>query len=131
MPRMRPCAGSFKPRSEMKDKDLAQLICAFRLFLPDVGLVLSTRESPQLRNGLIQIGITMHGASHVIKSTEEKWAPIFDISEASGVENTKIRIFGKPCAKSGRRMGVVLATADSTDVARHNAEKAAHLVKLL
>jgi len=79
----------------------------------------------------VDTSLLMHGASHVIKSTEEKWAPIFDISEASGVENTKIRIFGKPCAKSGRRMGVVLATADSTDVARHNAEKAAHLVKLL
>lgn len=62
MPRMRPCAGSFKPPFEIKDKEFAQLICAFRLFLPDVGLVLSTRESPQLRNGLIQIGITMMSA---------------------------------------------------------------------
>jgi 2-iminoacetate synthase len=62
MPRLRPCAGSFQPRSIMTDRDLVQLVCAFRLFLPDIGLVLSTRESPKLRNGLIPLGITMISA---------------------------------------------------------------------
>ena len=62
MPRLRPCAGEFEPRSVMSDREFAQLVAAFRLFLPDVGLVLSTRESAFLRDGLIPLGITMISA---------------------------------------------------------------------
>jgi len=46
----------------MEDRELAQLICAFRLLLPDAGLVLSTREPARLRDGLIPLGITMISA---------------------------------------------------------------------
>jgi len=62
LPRLRPCAGEFQPLTHMTDRDLAQLICAFRLMFPDVGLVLSTREQPKLRDGLIPLGITMISA---------------------------------------------------------------------
>jgi 2-iminoacetate synthase len=61
-PRLRPCAGEFQPLTHMSDREMAQLICAFRLLLPDVGLVLSTRESAKLRDGLIPLGITMISA---------------------------------------------------------------------
>jgi 2-iminoacetate synthase len=61
-PRLRPCAGEFEPRTHITDREMAQLICAFRLTFPDVGLVLSTRETPQLRDGLLPIGITMMSA---------------------------------------------------------------------
>jgi 2-iminoacetate synthase len=61
-PRLRPCAGEFQPPVPMSDRDLAQLICAFRIVFPDAGLVLSTREPKALRNGLIPIGITMISA---------------------------------------------------------------------
>ena len=44
------------------DRDLTQLICALRLFLPDVGIVLSTREPASLRNGLIPLGVTLMSA---------------------------------------------------------------------
>lgn len=57
-PRLRPAAGGFEPRYPISDRQFAQLVCAFRLLLPQVGLVLSTRESPRLRDGLMQIGIT-------------------------------------------------------------------------
>jgi 2-iminoacetate synthase len=62
LPRLRPCAGEFQPLTHMSDRDLVQLVCAFRLMFPDVGLVLSTRESPKLRNGLIPLGITLISA---------------------------------------------------------------------
>jgi 2-iminoacetate synthase len=62
LPRLRPCAGEFEPLTRMRDAELVQLVCAFRLFLPDVGLVLSTRESAKLRDGLIPIGITLISA---------------------------------------------------------------------
>jgi len=62
LPRLRPCAGSFQPLTHMSDRELVQLVCAFRLMFPDVGLVLSTRESPRLRDGLIRLGITLMSA---------------------------------------------------------------------
>jgi 2-iminoacetate synthase len=62
LPRLRPCAGGFQPPSSMSDRDMVQLVCAFRLMFPDVGLVLSTRESPKLRDGLIPLGITLLSA---------------------------------------------------------------------
>jgi 2-iminoacetate synthase len=58
LPRLRPSASGFQPRVAVSDRDLTQLVCALRLFLPDVGLVLSTREAPTLRDGLHRIGIT-------------------------------------------------------------------------
>jgi len=60
--RLRPCAGEFQPLTQMTDRELAQLVCAFRLMFPDVGLVLSTRESPKLRDGLMPLGITLMSA---------------------------------------------------------------------
>ena len=62
LPRMRPCAGEFQPLTHLSDRELVQLVCAFRLMFPDVGLVLSTRESAKLRNGLIPLGITLISA---------------------------------------------------------------------
>ncbi len=62
LPRLRPCAGEFQPLTQMTDRELAQLICAFRLIFPDVGLVLSTREPAKLRDGLIPLGITLVSA---------------------------------------------------------------------
>jgi 2-iminoacetate synthase len=58
VPRLRPSASGFQPRVAVSDHDLTQLVCALRLFLPDAGLVLSTRETPALRDGLHRIGIT-------------------------------------------------------------------------
>ena len=62
LPRLRPCAGEFLPLTHMTDRDLTQLVCAFRLMFPDVGLVLSTREQAKLRDGLIPLGITLISA---------------------------------------------------------------------
>jgi 2-iminoacetate synthase len=62
LPRLRPCAGEFQPLTRMSDRDLAQLVCAFRILFPDVGLVLSTREPAKLRDGLIPLGITLMSA---------------------------------------------------------------------
>jgi len=62
LPRLRPCAGEFQPFTQFSDRELAQLVCAFRLTFPDAGLVLSTRESARMRNGLIPLGITLISA---------------------------------------------------------------------
>ncbi|MDR3601101.1 MAG: 2-iminoacetate synthase ThiH [Desulfosporosinus sp.] len=59
VPRLRPYAGSFQPSADpVTDAILVQIILAYRLFLPRAGITLSTRESPQMRENLLSLGIT-------------------------------------------------------------------------
>jgi 2-iminoacetate synthase len=62
LPRLRPAVGGFQPEFSMADRELAQLICAFRITFPQVGIVLSTRERAPLRDALISLGVTMLSA---------------------------------------------------------------------
>jgi 2-iminoacetate synthase len=62
LPRLRPAAGEFHPPFSMTDRELAQLIGAFRIAFPEVGIVLSTRESAALRDALAPLGVTMMSA---------------------------------------------------------------------
>jgi 2-iminoacetate synthase len=62
LPRLRPAAGEFHPPFSMTDRELAQLICAFRISFPEVGIVLSTRERAALRDALAPLGVTMMSA---------------------------------------------------------------------
>lgn len=57
-PRMRPSEGHFSPNVIMNDKELAQLIFAFRIFDHDVDISLSTREDKKFRDNLATLGIT-------------------------------------------------------------------------
>jgi len=62
LPRLRPHAGEFQPLTHISDRELTQLVCALRMMFPDAGLVLSTREPPKLRDGLIPLGVTLISA---------------------------------------------------------------------
>ena len=63
-PRLRPFSGeeagpyALQPKVEMKDRELIQLICAYRLLDEELELSLSTRESPVFRDHAIRLGIT-------------------------------------------------------------------------
>lgn len=57
-PRLRPQTGGYRPPFPVTDQQLARMIFAFRIVLPDVELVLSTRESAAFRNGMAGLGIT-------------------------------------------------------------------------
>lgn len=61
-PRLRPAAGGFQPDFPVSDRNMVQMLTALRLFLPDAGLVLSTRESPFFRDHLISLGVTSMSA---------------------------------------------------------------------
>ncbi|MCB1245064.1 MAG: 2-iminoacetate synthase ThiH [Verrucomicrobiales bacterium] len=64
-PRLRPAAGSYEPSYHVTDEDYVRILTAFRLTFPQVGIVLSTREAPALRNALLPLGITaMSAGSH-------------------------------------------------------------------
>ena len=65
VPRLRPAAGGFGPLFAMSDRELVQLVCALRIAFPQLGIVLSTRERPPLRDALASIGVTiMSAGSH-------------------------------------------------------------------
>jgi 2-iminoacetate synthase len=57
-PRLRPFSGGLEPKVEMNDRELVQLICAYRLWNETVELSISTRESEHFRNNIIKLGIT-------------------------------------------------------------------------
>ncbi len=65
LPRMRPAAGGFQPPGPVDDRNFVQLLCALRLLLPDVALVLSTREEPDFRDAVLRLGVThLSAGSH-------------------------------------------------------------------
>ncbi|MEM1083856.1 MAG: 2-iminoacetate synthase ThiH [Verrucomicrobiota bacterium] len=65
-PRMRPYAGNYEyqpdPDLFLSDRVLVQLVAAFRICFPQVGIVLSTREPARLRDALAPLGITTMSA---------------------------------------------------------------------
>ena len=70
------------------------------------------------------------GASAVIYGGVEATGILFDgVDAALQVPGTEVRLFGKPESFERRRMGVALARAADTEVARANAKLAASLVK--
>ncbi len=65
LPRLRPAAGGYQPVDPVTDAALVQLLCALRIFLPDVGVSLSTREPAGFRDALVPLGVTvMSAGSH-------------------------------------------------------------------
>ena len=84
--------------------------------------------------GLPVAGIHLEhaGASAVVLSPVESDKPLdYNLEEALKQDHTRIRIFGKPEAHVGRRMGVVLCygdVADGTDALREKAKAAAKTI---
>ncbi len=62
VPRIRPHKGSFKSDYKVSDSDVVQIILALRLFLPHVGITISTRESSGFRENIIPLGVTRMSA---------------------------------------------------------------------
>lgn len=61
-PRLRPFSGGLSPKVEISDRELVQLICAFRIFNETVELSMSTRETEKFRDHIIRLGITSMSA---------------------------------------------------------------------
>ncbi|MBU0763264.1 MAG: 2-iminoacetate synthase ThiH [Bacteroidetes bacterium] len=61
-PRLRPHEGRFIPPYSMTDKELVQLICAYRIFDEELDLSMSVRESKKFRDNIIRLGITSMSA---------------------------------------------------------------------
>jgi len=61
-PRIRPYEGDNIVAVDLTDRDLVQLLCAFRIFNHELEITLSTRESQQLRENLLPLGVTTMSA---------------------------------------------------------------------
>lgn len=58
-PRLRPIVNNDKINpQDVHEKQLCQIICAYRIFLPFVGITVSSRESAEFRNGMVKIAAT-------------------------------------------------------------------------
>ena len=62
LPRMRPHAGEFQPQSIVSDRDMVQTMLAMRIFLPRLGITVSTRESAEFRENILPLGVTKMSA---------------------------------------------------------------------
>lgn len=71
-------------------------------------------------------------ASHVILAEDQQERVHFEgLSAALSVPTAKLRLFGKPDTRPGRRMGVALTQGASTDEARSRAEACAHCIRIV
>ncbi len=61
-PRLRPFSGGLDPKVDMSDRELVQLICAYRIFNEELELSVSTRETKVFRDNIIKIGINSMSA---------------------------------------------------------------------
>ncbi|MDD3437462.1 MAG: [FeFe] hydrogenase H-cluster radical SAM maturase HydG [Candidatus Gastranaerophilales bacterium] len=66
VPRIEPAEGvafSQNPPAQMTDKEFKKLVAVIRLAVPYTGLILSTRETPQMRREIIELGISQISAA--------------------------------------------------------------------
>lgn len=76
-PRLRPIINNDKINPlDVHEKQLCQIICAYRIFLPYVGITVSSRESARFRNGIVKIAATKisAGVSTGIGDHESKYS---------------------------------------------------------
>lgn len=68
VPRLRPALGAALTEipHPLSDTDFRKVVAIYRLALPYVGLVLSTRERPELRDELIDIGVSQMSAGSCV-----------------------------------------------------------------
>ena len=75
-PRLRPIINNEKINPlDVHEKQLCQILCAYRIFLPFVGITVSSRESAEFRNGIVKIAATKvsAGVSTGIGDHESKY----------------------------------------------------------
>ena len=75
-PRLRPIINNDKINPlDVGESELCQVLCAYRIFLPFVGITVSSRESAQFRNGIVKIAATKvsAGVSTGIGDHESKY----------------------------------------------------------
>jgi 2-iminoacetate synthase len=93
LPRIRPHEGGFEPGCVVNDKNMVQMMLAFRLFMPRAGITISTRENAQFRNNIIRLGVTKMSAGSTTAvgghTQKEENTGQFDISDERNVSQMR------------------------------------------
>lgn len=88
-PRIRPHAGSFNDVYDVNDKNIVQVILAYKMFLPRAGTNITTREPASFRDSLIPMGVTKMSAGVSTEvgghSIEDKGEGQFDTNDKRSV----------------------------------------------
>lgn len=97
LPRIRPHVGDeFIPNSTVRDCDLVQIMTASRIFIPRLGITISTRETPEFRNNIIGLGVTKMSAGAKTEvgghSADAKTEPQFDVSDEREIDEVAAAI---------------------------------------
>ncbi len=91
-PRLRPIINNDKIHPlDVHERQLCQIICAYRIFLPFVGITVSSRESAAFRDGIVKIAATKvsAGVSTGIGDHENKYSGK-ETDDAQGDEQFEI-----------------------------------------
>lgn len=98
-PRFRPAEGIIEPNFVMEDRHLLQLICAYRIWNPDLEISISTRESENFRDHVIALGATTMSAASKTNpggyAVDPQSLEQFEISDERSMEEIKNRIKAK------------------------------------
>jgi 2-iminoacetate synthase len=98
-PRLRPATGLIEPKVVISDKELVQLICAWRIFNEEIELSISTRENELFRDHVIQLGATTMSAGSKTNpggyAVEPESLEQFEIDDSRSVADVKTMIEGK------------------------------------
>ena len=93
VPRIEPAVGSefsLHPPYQVSDDDFKKLVAVIRLSVPYTGMILTTRETAQMRNELVGLGISQVSAESKTSpggySGSEKWDGQFTTSDRRSLE---------------------------------------------
>jgi len=106
VPRIRPFIGQTYESEAVEDRYLVQIILALKLYLPKIGITLSTRESKTFRNHMLPLGISKMSAGVMTSvgghSDVETGDAQFDIADTRSVveiQRDLIRLGYQPVLK--------------------------------
>ncbi|MCI9355750.1 MAG: 2-iminoacetate synthase ThiH [Firmicutes bacterium] len=92
-PRLRPIINNDKINAmDVHERELLQVVCAYRLFMPFSNITISTRECARVRDNMVNIAATKisagvsTGIGEHVKDVESKGDEQFEISDGRSVE---------------------------------------------
>jgi len=90
LPRFNAAEGNFSPAYSVGDRLFVQFIAALRIFLPRIGLTISTRENQSFRDRLLPLGATRYSAGSCTGvggyvEHDANQTPQFEITDNRGV----------------------------------------------
>lgn len=98
LPRIRPHTGSFDIPYAIGDREFVQIMLAFRLFLPHVGITISTRERAEFRDNLLGLGVTRMSAGSITAVggySNKNGNGQFQVSDGRSVDEVRQMLYQK------------------------------------